>query len=116
MRALEPNTGNSNLAVVIRSLTEDKLQLSMQYYISFSEALRLNSGHGLFIIEVSRSHTTTRHTRWYSSGPVISSSQKHLTDNTQHSQQTNFHEPGGIRTQNLSRRATADLRPRQPGY
>jgi len=31
-----------------------------------------------------------------------------LPDNTQHSQQTNFHAPGGFRT--LSRRAAADLR------
>jgi len=30
-------------------------------------------------------------------------------DNTQQSQQTNIHAPGGIRTHNLSRRAAADL-------
>jgi hypothetical protein len=29
---------------------------------------------------------------------------------TQHSQQTHVHAPGGIQTQNLSRRAAADLR------
>ena len=34
----------------------------------------------------------------------------HLPDNTQHSQQTNIHAPGGIRTHDLSRRAAADLR------
>ena len=35
-------------------------------------------------------------------------------DNTQHTQQTDIHVPGGIRTHDLSRRATADLccRPR----
>jgi len=33
---------------------------------------------------------------------VISSSQRPLPDNTQHSQQTNIHAPGGIRTHNLS--------------
>jgi len=32
---------------------------------------------------------------------VISSSQRPLPDNTQHSQQTNIHAPGGIRTHNL---------------
>ena len=36
---------------------------------------------------------------------VISSSQRPLPDNTRHSQQTNIHAPGGIRTQDLSRRA-----------
>ena len=41
---------------------------------------------------------------------MISSSQRLLPDNTQHSQQTNIHSPGGIRTHNLSRRAAADLR------
>jgi len=39
-----------------------------------------------------------------------------LPDNTQHSQQTNFYVPGGIRTHNLSRRAAADLRLRLRGY
>ena len=42
-------------------------------------------------------------------GRVISSSQRPLPDNTQHSQQTNIHAPGGIRAQDLSRRAAADL-------
>jgi hypothetical protein len=41
---------------------------------------------------------------------MISSSQRHLPENTRHSQQTNIHAPGGIRTHNLSRRAAADLR------
>jgi len=35
---------------------------------------------------------------------VIGSSQRPLPDNTQHSQQTNIHAAGGIRTHNLSRR------------
>ena len=34
---------------------------------------------------------------------VISSSQRPLPDNTRHSQQTNIHAPGGIRTRDLSR-------------
>ena len=82
----------------------------------FSVALRPNAGHGLLILEVSRSHTTTHHSRQDSSGLVISSSQRPLPDNTQHSQQTDTHAPGGIRTHNLSRRAAADLRLRQRGY
>ena len=40
---------------------------------------------------------------------MISSSQRPLPDNTRHSQQTNIHAPGGIRTQDLSRRAALPL-------
>ena len=39
-------------------------------------------------------------------------SQRPLPDNTQHSQQTDRHAPGEIRTYNLSRRVAPDLRPR----
>ena len=39
-----------------------------------------------------------------------------LPDNTQHSQQTDIHATGGIRTHNLSRRAAADLRLRPRGH
>jgi hypothetical protein len=49
-------------------------------------------GQGL-IHKVSRSHTTTHHSQKDSSGRVISSSQRLLPDNTQHSQQTNLHAP-----------------------
>jgi len=76
----------------------------------FPVALRPNAGHGHLILEASRSHTATHHSRLNSSGRVISSSQRHLPDNTQHSQETNIHAPGGIRTHNPSRRAAADLR------
>ena len=55
------------------------------------------------ILDVSRSHTTTHHSRQDSSGRVISSSQRPLPDNTRHSQQINIHAPGGIRTHDLSR-------------
>jgi len=47
-------------------------------------------GHGLLIYEVSRSHTTTHHSRYDSSGRVISPTHKPLPDNTQHSQQTSM--------------------------
>ena len=46
---------------------------------------------------------------------MISASQRPLPDNTQHSQQTDIHVPGGIRTHNLSRRAAVDLRLRPRG-
>ena len=71
--------------------------------------LRPNAGCGL-IFEVCRSHTTTHHSRYNSCRLVISSSERTLTDNTQHSQETGIHAPDGIRTHNLSRRAAADLR------
>ena len=57
------------------------------------------------------------HSRYYSSGRVISSTQRPLPDNTQHSQQTDMHAPpGGIRTHNPSKRAAADQRLRPRGH
>ena len=47
---------------------------------------------------------------------MISSSQRPLPNNTQHSQQRDIHAPGGIRTHNLSRRAAADRRLRPRGF
>ena len=47
---------------------------------------------------------------------MIGPTQRPLPDNTQQSQQTNIHNPGGIRTHNLSRRAAADLRLRPRGH
>ena len=49
-------------------------------------------GQGLLIHEISRSHTTTHRTRWYSSGRMISSSQRPLPDNTHntHNRQTSM--------------------------
>ena len=75
--------------------------------------------YGAPILDVSRSHTTTQHSRYDSSGRVISSSQRTLPDNTWHSQQTNIHAPGGIRTHDLSRwaacgRSLAEIRVRIP--
>ena len=47
---------------------------------------------------------------------MISPSQRPLPDNTQHSQQTNVHAPGEIRTHDRSRWAAVDLRLRPRGY
>ena len=47
---------------------------------------------------------------------MISPSQTPLPDNTQHSQQTNIHTPGVIRTDDSSRRAAVNLRLRPRGY
>jgi len=65
-------------------------------------------GHGFLIHEVSISHTMIHHSRWDSSGRVISSSQRSLPDIIQHSRQTHSQDPGGIRAHNLSRVATLD--------
>jgi len=54
----------------------------------------------VLIDEVSRSHTTTYHSRQDSSGRAISSSQRPLPDDIQHSQVTDIHANGGIRTHN----------------
>ena len=72
--------------------------------------------HGLLIHEVSRLHTTMHHSQQDSSGRVISSSQRPLPENTQHSQQKNIHAPGGIQTHDLSWRAAAVLRLRPRGH
>jgi len=58
----------------------------------------------------------THHSRQDFSGRVISSSQRLLPDNTRHSQLANIHAPGGIRTNNLGRRAAADLRLKPRGH
>jgi len=39
---------------------------------------------------------------------MISPTQRPLPDNTQQSQQTDIHAPGGLRTYNISRRAAVD--------
>jgi len=50
------------------------------------------------------------------SGRLISPTQGLLPDNIQHSQETNFHTAGGIRTHNSSKRAAAELRLRPHGH
>ena len=61
-------------------------------------------------------HTQTHHSRWDSSGRVMSSSQGPTPDNTRQSQATDFHNSGGIRTRNPSKQAAADPRLRQRGH
>jgi hypothetical protein len=63
---------------------------------------------GLLIIETSRSQT--HYTRYDSSDRVISPAQRRPPGNTQHSQETDIHAPGRIRTHNPSKRVVADLR------
>ena len=54
-------------------------------------------------------HTQTHHSQQDSSGRVISPSQRHLPDKTQHSRETVINATGGIRTHDLSRPAAAEL-------
>jgi hypothetical protein len=49
-------------------------------------------------------------------GRVINPTQRPLPDTTQHSQDTDIHASGGIRTRNLSKRGAADPRLRLRGY
>ena len=50
------------------------------------------------------------------SGRVISSSQRPLSDNIQHSEDRSTHVAGGIRTHNRRKRAAADPRLKQRGH
>jgi hypothetical protein len=84
--------------------------------IIISLALQPSTGYGLLIHEVSWSHTMTHHGWWYSSGCVISLLQRPLPDNTQHTQRTNIHAPGGVWTHNRSRWAAVDLCVRPCGH
>jgi len=89
------------------SLFTASLSLTTLFFISRNSP---TVGQDLLIYEVSRSHTTTHHSRQDSSGRVISSSHRHLPDNTQHSQQTDIDAPSGFRTHNPSRQSTSELR------
>jgi hypothetical protein len=66
-----------------------------------------NAGQGRLIFEVPRSHWVTQHSRYDSSGRVIGPSQR-TSPNTQHSQETDIHTPGGIRTRSPSKRVIAN--------
>jgi hypothetical protein len=60
---------------------------------------------------------TQTHRTWYdSSGAVISPTYISMPDDKQHSQETDTHAPGGIRTRNRSKRAAADPRLRPRGH
>jgi hypothetical protein len=66
------------------------------------------------IIKALRIHSGTPHSvrlLWTSDQPDAEAS-----DNTQHSQETDIHSAGGIRTRNPSKRAAADSRLRRRGH
>jgi hypothetical protein len=60
----------------------------------FLFAFQPNAGYAFTLIHVvSRSHTTTHHRRYGSSGRVISSLQRPLPENTRHLQEIDIHVP-----------------------
>jgi hypothetical protein len=82
--------------------------------VAGSRKLLVNSttlvGQGLLIVEVSRLHSDAHtHTHTHSSRRVISSTQRHLPDNTQHTLER-YLCPGGIRTCNPNKPKPADPR------
>ena len=85
------------------------------FYLPICLAQQPSMGQGLIVHDVSRSHTTTHHSQYDSSGWVISSSLRPLPG-IQQSQHTNIHASSGIRTHNLNRREAADLRLRPRGH
>jgi len=83
--------------------------------IFFTMALQPPVGQGLLIVEDSWSHSDTPHLvglLWTSDQP----DERHLPDNTQQSQETDIHTPGGIRAHNSSKRAAANPRLRPRGH
>ena len=91
------------ICYLLALLAHHFLHVSRVRVKSLTLRLLMSYIYGVPILDVSRSHTTTHHSRYDSSGRVISSSQRPLPDNTRHSLQTNIHAPGGIRTHNFSR-------------
>ena len=74
------------------------------------------SGRGRFLLSRLHDHTQAHHSRWDSSGRVISPTQRLLQDNTQQPLQTDIHVLGAIRTRNPNKRAAADSSPRLRGH
>jgi hypothetical protein len=70
-------------------------------------------GQSLLIVEASQSHSDTPHSvglLWTSDQPVTE------TSTSQHSQETDVHASGEIRTRNPSKRLAADPRLRPRGH
>ena len=96
-------TAEGRERVIISSL--HALKLLPTSLPSLPPQLNISSGPSL---QKAREHTQTHHTRQSSSGRVNSPTKRPVPDNTQHSQQTHIHAPGGIRTRNPNKRAAAD--------
>ena len=70
--------------------TKSVLHFVGHFFLPFGAIAPPPVGQGLLIHMVSRSHTTTHHSRYDSSGRGISSSQRPLLDDTQHLCETVF--------------------------
>ena len=79
---------------------------SAVFYFCGARALRKPRPPHCWCFEIRQTH----HTRYDSSGQGIGPTQRPLPDSTQHSQETDTHAPGGIRTRIPSKRAAADQR------
>jgi len=77
------------------------------FYLTQHPPPPLPLDQGLLNHKVSRSHSTTQHNRYDSSGRVIGSSQRPLPDNT-NNRQISMPSLRGIRTYNLSRQAASE--------
>ena len=109
---------SESLLTVLRGIRWLSSEISSAVFLDpffFYLAQQPPVGQGLLIHEVFQ-NTLNDPPQPDPSGQVISSSQRPLPDNTQHSIETNIHAPGGIRTHNLSRRAASDLRLRPRGH
>jgi hypothetical protein len=103
---MEINLGKTKVMKISRRQCQAQIkvgQKQQQNVEYLTLRLLMSYIYGAPILDASRSHTATQHSRQDASGRVISSSQRPLPDNTRHSQQTNIHAPGGIRTHDLSR-------------
>ena len=86
-------------ATVSFSRISIRVQLNVSYaFLTYLLALQPNAGQGHLILEVSRSHAMTQHSRKDSSGRRIGQSQRPLPDNTQHLQWTDVMLPAGFET------------------
>ena len=79
----------------------------LKYNFYFHSATALQWARA-FSLSRLRKRTQTHYKRYDSSGRVISPMKRPLPHNTQHSQETDIHAPGGNRTRNTSKRAAAD--------
>jgi len=87
--------------------------LLSQIFIFFTMAQQPLVGQGLPLSRL-HDHTQTHYARWNSSGRVISRTQEPVPVTTQHPQESDIYNPGGIRTRSPNKRAAADPRSRWP--
>ena len=102
------------VGVAVLYFPETKEQFDFPLHFSAPVALRSDSGSWTLLTWF-RIHTQ-KHQVSGTPGRVISPSQRTLPDNTQHSQETDIHAPGRIRTHNPRRRAAENSRIKPRGH